>query len=277
MFTARDQAAAAAELEAGLASFIEQDRLPGGAAGVVCGDDLVWSAGVGFADVATRTATDQAMLYAIASVTKPFTGTVIMQLRDAGLLTLDDPAVRWLPELRALVDPFGPAESVTSRRMLSHESGLPAEPPGTDWSLPVYQGAPEHTLRQAAAISVRLPPHAQHTYSDLAYQWLDEIVTRASAVPHPRYIRETIVDPLGMTATGFSPLPAEMTSRCTTGYQCRALSDYLNPAPPMPPVWAEGGLWSAKAGVTLAESHRITDYHPVHDALPAPIHLRELA
>jgi hypothetical protein len=51
--------------------------------------------------------------------------------------------VAWLPELGALVTPFGPVESVTIRRMLSHESGLPAEPPGTDWAVPAYQGAPD--------------------------------------------------------------------------------------------------------------------------------------
>lgn len=241
--TVTDQAAGA--LMARLASFIEQNRLPGGAAGVVCGDELAWSAGAGFADLATGKATDPVMLYGIASITKTFTGTAVMQLRDAGGLDLDDPAVRWLPELRSLVNPFGPAEAVTIRRMLSHESGLPAEPPGTDWAVPDYQGEPEQTLRRAAEISVQSPPHAQHKYSDLAYQWLGEIITRVSGTPYPRYIREAILDPLGMTATGFPPVPAEMTARCATGYQWRAFSDYLDPALPMPPVWAEGGLWSS--------------------------------
>jgi CubicO group peptidase (beta-lactamase class C family) len=45
------------------------------------------------------------MLYAIASITKTFTGTAIMQLRDAGRLDLDDPAVAWLPELRQAASP----------------------------------------------------------------------------------------------------------------------------------------------------------------------------
>lgn len=183
--TVRDQAAAAVDLETRLASFIEQNRLPGGAAAVVCGDEIAWSAGAGFADLATGKATGPVMLYGIASITKTFTGTAIMQLRDAGRLDLDDPAVRWLPELRSLVNPFGPAEAVTIRRMLSHESGLPAEPPGTDWTVPAYQGAPEQTLRRAAEIAVQVPPHARHKYSDLAYQWLGEIITRVSGTPYP--------------------------------------------------------------------------------------------
>ena len=255
-----DLSAGNSELETRLASFIAQNRLPGGAAGVVCGDEFAWSAGAGFADLTTGTATDPAMLYGIASITKTFTGTALMQLRDAGRLDLDDPAVRWLPELRSLVNPFGPVEAVTIRRMLSHESGLPAEPPDTDWAVPEYQGSPDQTLRRTAEISVQAPPHALHKYSDLAYQWLGEIITRVSGIPYPRYIRDAILDPLGMTATGFLPLPAETTARCATGYQWRALSDYLDPAPPMPPVWAEGGLWSCVGDLARWVSFQLSAY-----------------
>lgn len=264
MSTAEDRAglvrAGAADLQARLAWFVERNRLPGAAAGVVCGDELAWLAGAGFADVASRTTTDPAMLYGIASITKTFTGTAVMQLRDAGQLDLDDPAVTWLPELRSLVNPFGPAEAVTIRRMLSHESGLPAEPPGTDWAVPAYQGAPDQTLRRAGEISVRFPPHARHAYSDLAYQWLGEIVTRVSGTPYPDYVQEAILDPLGMTVTGFPPLPAELLARRATGYDWRALSDDLDPAPSMPPVWAEGGLWSSVEDLAKWVSFQLRAY-----------------
>ncbi len=81
------------ELEAKAAAFVKEHRLPGAAVGVVHGDDLVWSAGVGFADVASRRPPDTSTLYRIASITKTFTGTAIMQLRDEGRLHLDDPIV----------------------------------------------------------------------------------------------------------------------------------------------------------------------------------------
>ena len=95
-----------------------------------------------------------------------------MQLRDAGRLDLDDPAVAYLPELRNAISPFAAIETVTIRRMLSHESGLASEPTGTDWSVPVYQGEPELTLAQASDIVLTLPPNLQHKYSDNAYQLL---------------------------------------------------------------------------------------------------------
>src|SRR6266581_1057481 len=178
-------AAGASELGARLNGFVRASRLPGAAAGVVHGDELAWMAGAGFADTGAQRPSRPETLYRIASITKTFTGTAIMQLRDAGQLGLDDPAVDYLPGLRGAVSPFTTTEAVTIRRMLSHESGLATEPPGTDWSVPVYQGAPEVTLGQAGDIVLKLPPNGQHKYSDLAYQLLGEIVTLVSGIPYP--------------------------------------------------------------------------------------------
>jgi CubicO group peptidase (beta-lactamase class C family) len=88
------------KLEAKTASFVKEHRLPGAAVGVVHGDALVWSAGVGFGDVASRRVPDVTTLYRVASITKTFTGTAILQLRDEGLLHLDDPVSCICPSLR---------------------------------------------------------------------------------------------------------------------------------------------------------------------------------
>jgi CubicO group peptidase (beta-lactamase class C family) len=152
--------------------------------------------------------------------------------------------VKYLPELRGAVSPFAAIEAVTIRRMLSHESGLAYDPPGTDWAVPVYQGDPQRTLARPGDIVLMLPPNAQHKYSDLAYQLLGEIVSRVSGMPYPRYIRDLILDPLGMSATGFEPLDGPLLSRRATGYSRRPFSDELDPERAFPPVWAEGGLWS---------------------------------
>jgi CubicO group peptidase (beta-lactamase class C family) len=145
-------AAVAAELDATLNRFVTRSGSPGAAAGVVHGDELAWAAGAGFADTQARVSSDPGTLYRIASITKTFTGTAVMQLRDAGRLDLEDPAVKYLPELRGAVSPFAAIEAVTIRRMLSHESGLASEPPGTDWSVPVYQGDPRLTLARPGDI-----------------------------------------------------------------------------------------------------------------------------
>jgi len=92
--------------------FVREHRLPGVAAAIVQGDRLAWFSGAGFSDIASRRWPDSGTLYLIASITKTFTGTAIMQLRDAGALALDDPASEHLPELRGADARFGPIENL---------------------------------------------------------------------------------------------------------------------------------------------------------------------
>lgn len=237
----------ASKLEATAASFVKEHRLPGAAVGVVHGDDLVWSAGIGFADRAAGRAQGSDVLHAIASITKTFTGTAIMQLRDEGRLHLDDPAVAYLPELRGASSPFGAIETVTIRRLLSHESGLKADPPGADWALREYEGDPTATLARASELGTTIPANAHQKYSNLGYQLLGEIVTRAAGVPARDYVRANVLDPLGMASTAFDPLEGDLADRSAVGYAGRWMSDELPVTPLMPPAVGEIGLWSTVA------------------------------
>jgi CubicO group peptidase (beta-lactamase class C family) len=235
------------ELQDAVTSFTARQRMPGAAAGVLVSGELAWSGGAGSADLGTRQAPGAGTLFRIASITKTFTGTAVMQLASAGRLNLDDPAVAHLPELRQAGSPFGPVEALTVRRMLSHESGLLGDPEGTDWSVPTYEGAAERTLRHPDRIAVMVPPHSQHKYSNLAYQLLGEIVARVSGVPYPQYLRDEILRPLGLDSTSLEPLAPELASRRASGYYRQPYTDGFQPAPVMPPVGAEGGLWSCVA------------------------------
>lgn len=232
------------KLEATAASFVRQNRLPGAALGVIYDGRVAWFGGIGFADAAERRAPESTTLYRIASITKTFTGTAIMQLRDEGRLHLDDPAVTYLPELRGAASPFGAIETLTIRRMLSHESGLQGDPPGTDWTVPTYEGIVARNLERIAEIGVKIPPNTQQKYSNLAYQLLGEVVARVGGMPYVEYLRDRILEPLGMLSTAFEPLSAGLRSRTATGYARRFLSDELALPPGPPLVWAEGGLWS---------------------------------
>ncbi len=239
--------------EALAASFVKEHRLPGAAVGVVAGGELIWSAGVGFADLAAGRRPEASTLYRIASITKTFTGTAIMQLRAGGRLQLDDPVVTFLPELAAARKP-GAIENVTIRRLLSHESGLRSEPPGTDWSTPRYDGDIERTLAHVEEISAVIPPNRQWKYSNLGYQLLGEIIARVSGTPYADYVNKKILQPLGMSSTSFEPLPKRLAGRVATGYDGRKFSDELEVAPAMPAIFAEGGLWSCvKDSVELAQ------------------------
>ena len=249
------------EFEGKLASFVKENRLYGAVAGVVHGDELAWSGAAGFADAAAGRRTDVGDLFRIASITKTFTGTAIMALRDAGALNLDDEAVTWIPELAGSASQAG-IGAVTIRRLLSHESGLVSQPPGTDFMAadPAYEGVAERTLARVGEIFTAIPPNQQPKYSNLGYQLLGEIVHRASGTAYPQYVTQHILEPLGMRSTAFEPLDPAMAARCATGYSGRAFSDELAPAPAMPPIWAEGGLWSCVGDLARWLSFQLSAY-----------------
>ena len=106
------------------------------------------------------------------------------------------------------------------------------------------QGDPQLTLAHPGGIVLMLAPDVQHKYSDLAYQLPGEIVTRVSGIRYPRYVRDLILDPPGMSATGSGPPGGPLPSRRAAGYSRRPFPDELDLKPAFPPVRAEGGPWS---------------------------------
>ncbi len=268
-------AAGAAEFAAKLAAFVKDNRLYGAAASVVHGDELAWADGAGFADLASRRPAGPDTLYRIASITKTFTGTAIMQLRDAGKLDLDDPAAGWLPELAE-----SGVDRVTIRRLLSHESGLMSEPPDTDWASlrPAYQGSAAANLARAAEIRTVIGPNLQPKYSNLGYQLLGEIVSRASGSQYPDYVRREIFDPLGLHDTLFDPLDDTRRNRGATGYGSRSFSDELEIAPETVGCFAEGGLWSSALDLARWLSFQLSAHgdRPADSPVLAAATLREM-
>ena len=229
-------------LEATAAAFVKEHRLPGAAVGIVHEGELVWSKGIGFADLRTKRRSTPKTLYRIASITKTFTATAIMQLRDAGKLDLDDRAVEHIPELAAA---SGTPEQLTIRRMLSHESGLQSEPPGTDWTRVMYESDPAADARARGR-------HLDHRASEHAVEVLEPRVpatgrdrparerrpipeVRPHEAPHAGEDDEHVVRP-------FAPSAADAEGN---GIQPRFLSDELEVAPAEHDIFgAEGGLWS---------------------------------
>ena len=111
---------------------IEIRGLPGIVVGVVSGDDLVWARGFGHADVDAGRPMATDTRFRMASHSKLFTATSIMQLREQGKVRLDDPVIDYLPWFT-----FGAAASddppVTIEQLLTHSSGLPREA-GSHWT-----------------------------------------------------------------------------------------------------------------------------------------------
>ena len=122
----------AGKLQSTLASFVKENRLPGATAGIVHDGELVWTGSTGFSDIASRRVADARTMHRVASITKTFTATAVVQLRDDGAVGRDDPLVAELPEVADALPAAGPIEAVTLRLLLSHQSGFQSEPPRTD-------------------------------------------------------------------------------------------------------------------------------------------------
>lgn len=177
-------------------------RVPGLFAGVARGGELVWGAGVGakeIADPGTAPGPDDQFL--VASNTKTFTAVLVMQLRDEGRLSLDDPIDTHLPSITH--------GGVTIRSMLAHVSGMQREPLGDIWETLVAPDRDELLSGFNEAERVHKPHHLFH-YSNLAFSVLGELVAQLDGRSWADALQARLLDPLGMTRTsvGFDGGPS---------------------------------------------------------------------
>ena len=103
---------------------LKQAGIVGGSFVFLKDGKLIASDYYGSANLAKNQPVDENTIYHWASNTKPFTGIAIMQLRDRGLLKLDDPVTKYLPELRAVHNPFGSMDEITIRHLMTHSAGF---------------------------------------------------------------------------------------------------------------------------------------------------------
>src|SRR5262245_15512289 len=126
-------AAAITVLDAWIAAQVERRELPGLAVGIVHDQRLLWAKGYGWADADRRVPVTPATAFRVGSISKLFTATAILQLRDAGKLRLDDPVAAHLPWFQVkLADPDAPP--ITIRHLLTHTAGLPREAGTPYWT-----------------------------------------------------------------------------------------------------------------------------------------------
>ena len=173
-------------------------HLPGIAVGVVFDQELIWAKGFGFADVDARTPMTPATRFRMASHSKLFTSTAIMQLRDAGKLRLDDPVAKYLPWFKIM-----PAESddplITIEELVTHSSGLPREA-GPHWS--TYEFPTEEQVRDyIAGHQAAFSPEVRWKYSNLALGIAGMVVEIVSGEKYADYVQKHIFAPLGMSAS----------------------------------------------------------------------------
>ena len=175
----------------------------------------------GYQEEATRRPIDRDTIYHWASITKTFTGIAIMQLRDRGLLSLDDPVVKYVPEVRQIHNPFGDISQITIRRLMSHSAGLRAStwPWGGDreWH-PFEPTAWSQLVAMFPYTEVLFQPGTQYRYSNPGIILLGRIIETLSGDDYEMYITKNILMPLEMHRTFFDKAPYHLRDHRSHSY-----------------------------------------------------------
>ena len=197
-------------------------------AGIVGASLVVVSAGrieaeeyVGLQDEAARRTVDRDTIYHWASITKTFTGIAIMQLRDRGLLSLDDPVVKYVPEVRGIHNRFGDVSQITIRRLMSHSAGLRASTWPWGGDQPWHPFEPAEWAQLVAMFpytEVLFEPGTQYRYSNPGIILLGRIVETLSRDDYEMYVTKNILMPLEMHRTFFDRAPYHLRDRRSHSY-----------------------------------------------------------
>jgi CubicO group peptidase (beta-lactamase class C family) len=203
--------------------FATTNHVPGAAWGVIIDGELAHAGVTGYRDLASKAPVTKDSVFRIASMTKSFTAISILKLRDEGKLSLDDPAEKYVPELKALVYPTTDSPKITIRNLLSHATGFPEDNPWGDQQLA------DSDDQLAAMVSRGIPfsnaPAIAYEYSNYGFMILGRIVgvvsdpgTKTPTASYTRYVTQNVLKPLGMTSTTLEPasVPAD---RLAHGYR----------------------------------------------------------
>jgi len=203
-------------------AYVETDGIVGASYVALDRGTITTAHNVGMADRDRNQPVDPNTVFHWASITKTLTAVAVMQLRDRGRLSLDDPIVKYVPELRRVHSEKGDIEKVTLRHLLSHSSGFqsptwlyrddskpwqPFEP--TEWSqlvaLMPYQ-------------ELSFAPGTRFQYSNPGFIYLARVIEALTGDPYETYVQKNILTPLGMTRSYFNVSPYHLAADRSNNY-----------------------------------------------------------
>jgi CubicO group peptidase (beta-lactamase class C family) len=198
----------------------------------------------GSANLAKNQPVDENTIYHWASNTKPFTGIAIMQLRDRGLLKLDDAAIKYLPELKTVHNPFGAMEDITIRQLMNHSAGFRNSTfpykNGKDWQ-PFEPTKYSQVEAMLPFTEILFKPGSKFSYSNLGIVFLGQIIERLTGDDYEVYVDKNILRPLEMYRSYFDATPYHLL-------KYRAHSYYIENGK------RSEGRFDADSGITVSNS-----------------------
>jgi len=202
------------KLDAFLNETMAAHRIPGLAVAVTRGREIVYLRALGVANLETGEPLLPENLFHMASVSKPFVATAIVQLVEEGKIDLDAPVTRYLPYFQLADERY---REITIRQMLSHTSGMP-DVEDYEWDKAQYdEGAAERLVRGLSAETMIGAPGEKWRYSNMAFDTLGDVIAKVSGQSFEEYEKTHILDPLGMKESTFL-FPDTRPELRTTGH-----------------------------------------------------------
>jgi len=213
--------------------------VPGLVYGVVIDQELVHVKSFGIRDLDSKASVTPDTLFRIASMTKSFTALAILKLRDAGELSLDDRAAKFVPELAGMRYPTRDTAPLSIRQLLTHSAGFPEDNPWGDRQLAIPDAQMSRWIDQGIPFST--PPDTGYEYSNYGFALLGRIVAKASGQSYEQYLNKEILQPLVLSASTLEPSKAP-SDRIALGYGRRDGKYFMIPSLAHGSFGAMGGL-----------------------------------
>jgi CubicO group peptidase (beta-lactamase class C family) len=184
------------ELQPLIQKFIQKQQVPGLAIAILKNNRIVYAHAFGVQNISkTNEPMTTHSLFHIASITKPFVATSIMQLVEQRKIDLDAPVVKYLPYFHLADERYS---TITIRQMITHTSGMP-DVEDYEWNKPQYDDAAlERYVRSLGDLKLLFSPGQDFRYSNIAFEILGDVVAKVSGESFEDYVQRHILTPLGM-------------------------------------------------------------------------------
>jgi CubicO group peptidase (beta-lactamase class C family) len=196
-------------------------------------------------------------------MTKSFTAAAVLALRDDGLLRLDDPIDRYVPELASLRYPTTDSPWITIRHLLTMTAGFPTDDPWGDRQQGLDLADFSALLRRG--LSFAWAPGTRFEYSNTGYGILGRLITNVAGLEYREVVRERLLTPLGMHDTGYLEEEAE-PERLARGYVWRDGKFVEEPMDRYGALAAMGGLFTTVDDLTRWVTGFLDAFPPRDDA-----------
>jgi CubicO group peptidase (beta-lactamase class C family) len=239
--------AGADALDGAVAAAIDRYAVPGLSLAVIEHGRIVRAQGFGLRDLETKEPVTPETLFQAGSASKPIAAMAALKLVDRGDVSLDTDVNGYLKSRKLPENDFTRARKVTLRELLSHTAGVTVHgfPGYARWNrIPTLPEVLDGELpARTPPIRVDAIPGGKWRYSGGGYTIVQQLVVDVTGRPFPSFLRETVLQPLGMTRSTYEqPLPTERIGEAAKGY-------FYGGTPVRGgwhvfPEMAEAGLWT---------------------------------